>query len=59
LALEERRYGKLLKAPLTIQNAEDEVFSSYGEKVMNGQSCRFWPFGAVENKGLLAAHSRN
>jgi len=24
---------------------------------MNGQSCRFWPFGAVENKGLLAAHS--
>jgi|GEM_PF-6596760 len=28
------------------------------EKVMYGQSCRFWPFGAVENKGLLAAHSR-
>jgi len=24
---------------------------------MNGQSCRFWPFGAVENKCLLAAPS--
>jgi len=24
---------------------------------MNGQSGRIWPFGAVENKCLLAAHS--
>jgi len=26
-------------------------------EVMNGQSCRFWPFGAVENKCILVAHS--
>jgi len=30
------------------KNTKDEVSSSYGGKVMNGQSCRFWPFGAVD-----------
>jgi len=30
---------------------------TYGGKVMNGKRCRFWPFGDVENKGLLAAQS--
>jgi len=24
---------------------------------MDGQSCRFWPFGAVENKGIRVACS--
>jgi len=38
---------------LSINYTKDEVLRSYGGKVMNCQ-CRFC---AVENRGLLAAHS--
>jgi len=39
---------------LYIKNTKDQVSRSNVGKGMNGQNCRFWPFGAVENKCLLA-----
>jgi len=42
-------FWEIVNVTLSIQNVKDEVFSSYGENVVTGQSCRFWPFGAVEN----------
>jgi len=50
-------FWEIVIITFSIKNTNDEVFSSYGGKVMNGQSCRFCPYGAVENKCLLAAHS--
>jgi len=32
---------------------ESSLLKTLKLKVMNGQICRFWPFGAVENNGAL------
>jgi len=47
LALEERRFGKLLQSPLVLKLPKMKSLDHMDKKVMYGEICRFWAFGAA------------